>query len=123
MPLRLGEGDELATHKASGTDHGEFHRETPYELSWPGVSPDQAPDNASPPRRRTRRKWRSMPSAAADSYCRVPTPDPGPTEDFRRDSDLFATEAAKPEFQGGIAAAVKRGFQTRSGAALAVEDQ
>src|SRR6185369_10505082 len=41
---------------------------------------------------------------------------PRPAEDFRRDSDLFAAEAAKPEFQGRIAAAMKRGFQIKSGA-------
>ena len=48
---------------------------------------------------------------------------PRPAEDFRRDSDLFAAEAAKPEFQGRIAAAMKRGFQTKSGAGHAIVDQ
>ncbi len=36
-----------------------------------------------------------------------------PTEDFRRDSDLFAEGMRNPEAQSRIQAAMKRGFQTR----------
>ena len=36
-----------------------------------------------------------------------------PTEDFRRDSDLFGEGVRNPEAQGRIKAAIKRGFQTR----------
>ena len=36
-----------------------------------------------------------------------------PTEDFRRDSDLFGEGVRDPETQGRIQAAMKRGFQTR----------
>lgn len=36
-----------------------------------------------------------------------------PVEDFRRDSDLFGQEVRAPDAQRRIAAAVKRGFQTR----------
>jgi enoyl-CoA hydratase/carnithine racemase len=36
-----------------------------------------------------------------------------PAEDFRRDSDLFGEGVRKPEAQGRIKAALKRGFQTR----------
>jgi enoyl-CoA hydratase/carnithine racemase len=36
-----------------------------------------------------------------------------PTEDFRRDSDLFAETVRHPEAQRRIQAAAKRGFQTR----------
>ena len=36
-----------------------------------------------------------------------------PVDDFRRDSDLFATGVRTPEAQGRIEAAMKRGFQTR----------
>ena len=36
-----------------------------------------------------------------------------PTEDFRRDSDLFAEYSRDPEAQSRFAAALKRGFQTR----------
>jgi enoyl-CoA hydratase/carnithine racemase len=36
-----------------------------------------------------------------------------PAEDFRRDSDLFAQGVREPETQRAIAAALKRGFQTR----------
>ncbi|PYQ04146.1 MAG: enoyl-CoA hydratase [Acidobacteria bacterium] len=36
-----------------------------------------------------------------------------PAEDFRRDSDLFGEGVRKPEAQGRIQAAMKRGFQTR----------
>ena len=36
-----------------------------------------------------------------------------PAADFRRDSDLFAEAAGKPETQRSIGAALKRGFQTR----------
>jgi len=36
-----------------------------------------------------------------------------PADDFRRDSDLFGENAAKPEAQMRFAAAFKRGFQTR----------
>src|ERR1700730_13980463 len=38
-----------------------------------------------------------------------------PTEDFRRDSDLFAEGMRHPEAQSRIQAAMKRGFQTRDG--------
>ena len=36
-----------------------------------------------------------------------------PTEDFRRDSDLFGEGVRKPEAQNRLQAALKRGFQTR----------
>jgi hypothetical protein len=36
-----------------------------------------------------------------------------PTEDFRRDSDLFGEGVRKPEAQSRLQAALKRGFQTR----------
>ena len=36
-----------------------------------------------------------------------------PADDFRRDSDLFGEGVRKPETQGQIRAAIKRGFQTR----------
>jgi enoyl-CoA hydratase/carnithine racemase len=36
-----------------------------------------------------------------------------PTEDFRRDSDLFGEEVRNPEAQKRIQSAIKRGFQTR----------
>jgi len=36
-----------------------------------------------------------------------------PTEDFRRDSDLFGEGAGSPEAQSRFQAAMKRGFQTR----------
>ena len=36
-----------------------------------------------------------------------------PTEDFRRDSDLFGEGVRNPEAQSRIEAAMKRGFQTR----------
>jgi enoyl-CoA hydratase/carnithine racemase len=36
-----------------------------------------------------------------------------PTEDFRRDSDLFAKAVRDPKAQGRIQIAMKRGFQTR----------
>ena len=36
-----------------------------------------------------------------------------PADDFRRDSDLFGEGVRKPEAQGQIRAAIKRGFQTR----------
>jgi enoyl-CoA hydratase/carnithine racemase len=36
-----------------------------------------------------------------------------PAEDFRHDSELFGEEVRKPEAQGRIGAAIKRGFQTR----------
>jgi len=38
-----------------------------------------------------------------------------PTEDFRRDSDLFGEAARTPEAQGRTRAAMSRGFQTREG--------
>jgi enoyl-CoA hydratase/carnithine racemase len=37
-----------------------------------------------------------------------------PVDEFRRDSDLFAEGARTPEYQRRSAAALKRGFQTRS---------
>jgi hypothetical protein len=39
-----------------------------------------------------------------------------PTEDFRRDSDLFGEGVRKPEAQSRIQAAMKHGFQTRDAA-------
>jgi len=36
-----------------------------------------------------------------------------PTEDFRRDSDLFGEKVADPEVQQAISAAMKHGLQTR----------
>jgi enoyl-CoA hydratase/carnithine racemase len=36
-----------------------------------------------------------------------------PADDFRRDSDAFGEGVRKPEAQSRIAAAMKRGFQTR----------
>ncbi len=36
-----------------------------------------------------------------------------PTEDFRRDSDLFGAGSQTPDAQGRFGAAMKRGFQTR----------
>jgi len=38
-----------------------------------------------------------------------------PTEDFRRDSDLFGEEVRNPEGQKRIQSAINRGFQTREG--------
>ena len=38
-----------------------------------------------------------------------------PVEDFKRDSDLFAEMVRAPEAQERIAAATKRGLQTRDG--------
>jgi enoyl-CoA hydratase/carnithine racemase len=38
-----------------------------------------------------------------------------PSEDFRRDSDLFGEGVRDPDAQGRIAGAIKRGFQTRTG--------
>jgi enoyl-CoA hydratase/carnithine racemase len=38
-----------------------------------------------------------------------------PAEDFRRDSDLFGEGVTHPQAQDRIAAAIKRGFQTRDG--------
>jgi enoyl-CoA hydratase/carnithine racemase len=36
-------------------------------------------------------------------------------DDFRRDSDLFGEDVRKPEAQGRLQTAMKRGFQTRDG--------
>ena len=36
-----------------------------------------------------------------------------PAEEFRRDSDLFAEDGARPEAQGLLGAAIRRGLQTR----------
>ena len=36
-----------------------------------------------------------------------------PTDDFRRDSDLFGEQVRQPESQQRIQAAMRRGFQTR----------
>ena len=38
-----------------------------------------------------------------------------PVEEFRRDSDLFGEGVRTPGAQSRIAAAMKRGFQTRQG--------
>ena len=38
-----------------------------------------------------------------------------PADEFRRDSNLFAELVSTPEAQHRITAAMKRGFQTRSG--------
>jgi hypothetical protein len=38
-----------------------------------------------------------------------------PTDEFRRDSDLFAEQARNPETQRRIQAAMQRGLQTRDG--------